>query len=531
MTAARNLKPASRPIRAAQYVRMSTEDQRYSIENQSDAISNYASDRGIEIVRTYADVAKSGLSLKGRPALTQLLQDTISGSADFDLILVYDLSRWGRFQDADESAHYEFLCSQAGVPIKYCAEQLEQDGIPSGLLKTLKRAMAAEYSRELSVKTFASLCKVARQGFSPGGMAPYGIRRMLISESGVPTTELLFGQRKNLRSERVAFVPGPKHELDTVRRIFWLFVEKRQSLTKIMQLLNDEEVPIYPNNVWRLARITAILKTELYLGNIVYGRRSLKLGAKKCWNAPETWVRGKHVFEPVVPPDQFEAAQRLLADQARKLTDYSLLEKLSALHRKAGKLSQKIINQSADLPWASTYRERFGSLYNAYALIGISHLRRLGSAGESSNGSARGKKIRADIFDQIEATGVHAVCKQNCRLIEINNQYVIRVYVAPAQRFQSRYDRWIVRCRCADHYDALLAIRLTTSNDAVLDYFLLPNLRVPCGQIFVGTTVRSRYKEFHTYSVQPVLDLCRSICDGHSGPRTSEEFEAFLRHS
>jgi hypothetical protein len=31
-------------------------------------------------------------------------------------------SRWGRFQDADESAHYEFLCKSAGIPVHYCAE-------------------------------------------------------------------------------------------------------------------------------------------------------------------------------------------------------------------------------------------------------------------------------------------------------------------------------------------------------------------------------------------------------------------------
>ena len=42
-------------IRAAQYVRMSTEHQRYSIHNQADAIAAYARRRGIEILRTYAD--------------------------------------------------------------------------------------------------------------------------------------------------------------------------------------------------------------------------------------------------------------------------------------------------------------------------------------------------------------------------------------------------------------------------------------------------------------------------------------------
>ncbi len=93
-------------LRAAEYVRMSTEHQQYSTHNQSDRIREYAERRGIEIVRTYADEGKSGLSIGGRAGLQRLIADAESGDADFSLILVYDVSRWGRFQDADESAYY-----------------------------------------------------------------------------------------------------------------------------------------------------------------------------------------------------------------------------------------------------------------------------------------------------------------------------------------------------------------------------------------------------------------------------------------
>ena len=92
--------------RAAQYVRMSTEHQQYSTNNQADKILEYAQRRNIEIVRTYADEGKSGLSLGGRASLQKLLADVEAGLADFSLVLVYDVSRWGRFQDADEAAYY-----------------------------------------------------------------------------------------------------------------------------------------------------------------------------------------------------------------------------------------------------------------------------------------------------------------------------------------------------------------------------------------------------------------------------------------
>src|ERR1700761_997621 len=106
-------------LRAAQYVRMSTDYQRYSIENQAAVIATYAQMHGLTIVSTYRDKGESGLRLKNRVGLTRLLDDVQSGHADFNHILVYDVSRWGRFQDTDESAHYEYLCKKSGMKVAY----------------------------------------------------------------------------------------------------------------------------------------------------------------------------------------------------------------------------------------------------------------------------------------------------------------------------------------------------------------------------------------------------------------------------
>ncbi len=187
-----------RPLRAAEYVRMSTDHQKYSTENQSDAIKQYAEARGIEIVRTYADAGKSGLKIEGRDALRQLIEDVQSGNTDFTLVLVYDVSRWGRFQDADESAYYEYICRRAGIAVEYCAEQFDNDGSPiSTIVKGVKRAMAGEYSRELSTKVFAGQGRLIEKGYRQGGPAGFGLRRTLIDEHGVINSDFLgaFGQR------------------------------------------------------------------------------------------------------------------------------------------------------------------------------------------------------------------------------------------------------------------------------------------------------------------------------------------------
>jgi hypothetical protein len=103
------------PLRAAQYVRMSAEHQQYSVHNQIEAIARYAANRRFDIMRTYADEGRSGLSLAGRPALQKLLADVAAGMPGYDAILVYDVSRLGRFQDPDEAASYELRCRAAGI--------------------------------------------------------------------------------------------------------------------------------------------------------------------------------------------------------------------------------------------------------------------------------------------------------------------------------------------------------------------------------------------------------------------------------
>ncbi|TIV11879.1 MAG: recombinase family protein, partial [Mesorhizobium sp.] len=146
---------ARRRGRAAQYLRMSTDQQIYSLENQKDAIRSYAGIMGYDIVATYEDPGRSGLSLQGRPGLQKLLFDVENGFADFETVVVYDVSRWGRFQNVDESASYEYRCQSAGVRIEFCAEQFANDGtMGSDVLKAIKRTMAAEYSRMLSQRCF-----------------------------------------------------------------------------------------------------------------------------------------------------------------------------------------------------------------------------------------------------------------------------------------------------------------------------------------------------------------------------------------
>jgi DNA invertase Pin-like site-specific DNA recombinase len=201
---------AGNDIAAVAYVRMSTDHQKYSTENQLDAIKKYAAARGLKVMRVFEDSGRSGLRLDGREAIQNLMAEVESGHANFSAILVYDVSRWGRFQDADEGAYHEHICSRAGIRVHYCGEQFENDGsIGSNLLKTVKRVMAGEYSRELSVKVFAGQCRLVELGFRQGGTPGYGLRRVLIDEQGNHKGELGRGDRKSLQTDRVVLVAVP----------------------------------------------------------------------------------------------------------------------------------------------------------------------------------------------------------------------------------------------------------------------------------------------------------------------------------
>src|SRR5712692_3450922 len=228
---------------AAQYLRMSTEHQQYSLANQSQAIQSYADDHGFSIVQTYSDAAKSGLVLKHRLGLRQLLNDVVNEKSSYKAILVYDVSRWGRFQDTDESAHYEFLCKSAGIPVHYCAETfINDDTLPNLIMKSLKRTMAGEYSRELSVKVLAGQKRLAQLGFKQGGVPGYGLRRMLVSAERCPKQQLVNGERKSIATDRCLLVPAPADVVQCVRDIYRMLILHKSSVHGIACELNKQGV-------------------------------------------------------------------------------------------------------------------------------------------------------------------------------------------------------------------------------------------------------------------------------------------------
>jgi DNA invertase Pin-like site-specific DNA recombinase len=358
-------------LRAALYARASTELQKYSTSNQIEALRHYADERGYSIVCVYEDDGRSGLDLRGRDGLRQLLMDVLAVPIPFEVLLVYDVSRWGRFQDPDEGAYYEFLCRRAGVEVIYCAEPFPHErGAMAAVIKSIKRAMAAEYSRELSRKVSIGQRRMILEGFCIGGVANFGLRRLLIDKDGRPRKVLSIGERKIIHTDRVILIPGPKNEVALVRRIFQMCGEERLGGKRIASVLNSEGRPSPGNGRWSQHTVFRILTNEKYVGTNVYGRTTGLLKQRRVNTPPVDWVRKEGAFRAIVPQVLFDKAQSVLGHVQRRLSDEEMISELKALLKEKGRLSCGLIMQRQGMPSPETYSCRFHGLNNAYRLAG-----------------------------------------------------------------------------------------------------------------------------------------------------------------
>jgi len=454
---------------------MSTEHQRYSTENQSDAIGIYAEQRGYQIVKTYSDAGKSGLRIKGRDGLTQLLEDIQAGQTDFKTVLVYDISRWGRFQDADESAYYEYICKRAGIAIEYCAEQFENDGSPvSTIVKGVKRAMAGEYSRELSQKVFAGQSRLIEMGYRQGGPPGFGLRRMLIDEVGNQKRVLVRGEHKSIQTDRVTLVPGPASEIAVVNQIFHSFVDDNQSEAMIAADLNEKGIRTDLDRDWTPSVVRQLLSNEKYIGNNIWNRHSFKLKKRHVRNEPNSWVRSEGAFEAIVDAGLFAATKAIFAAKAQRYSDEEMLDGLRDALETHGFLSGIVINEASALPSSVAYQSRFGSLLRAYKLAGFTPDRDYRYIEINKRLRKIHSEIAAGTVGGIEQVGGQVQHDMKTGLLTVNHEFSASVVIARCTQTGAGAYRWNIRLDTGLLPDITVVVRMDQANETPLDYYLLP---------------------------------------------------------
>ncbi len=486
--------PASVPIPAAQYLRMSTEDQQYSIANQKARIREYAQNKGFNIIKNYEDPGKSGVVIKHRKGLSALLKDVVGGEAKFRAILVYDVSRWGRFQNPDEAAHYEFLCASSGIPLHYCAEQFSNDGTASSsILKALKRSMAAEFSRELGEKVVRGKTRLAQIGFWMGGPPGYGYRRRMVSAEGKLKEVLTPGQQKSLKTDRITLILGPRKEVETVRMIFSMAAEGK-SCTDIVRALNLKNILINGKQ-WNDVTVLDFLNNPKYTGANVWNRRTQRLDTPQRRVEPEFWIGKALAFPPIVDQQTFDRAQATI----QKMRDAhwsaeKILNKMRRLLKAKGRLSETVILNAQGAPSLTTIRNYFGTRKHLYDVLNYKpepfHVYRVDQARRST-------RLRRMLCDQLTALFPENVeillTRRGARsLLRIDDTFMVSIlfcrYERPPRqnrkrRAWNRVGRPLVLGPCwgatpipSERGYITLMCLLSKSFDRVLDYYVVDKM-------------------------------------------------------
>ena len=316
---------------AAGYVRCSTDDQTAtSIPQQMAEIEKWAFANGYKVVEWFKDEGKSGTSFKNRPNFNNLKR-IAEGHPNFQFVLVYDESRWGRPMNPRESGYWKMHFDMHGVKVLIINSSSKQgDDIGSMVTEMVESAESSEYSKKLSRSVRRGMLSPQQQKYSRGGTPPYGYKRVAIDLTTGERRELRPGSRNVPKIEKTVLELGDPLEVNTVKRIFELKVAGK-GYVGIADILNIENIPCpkrgqkrNKGQKWSGCSVGTILANRTYVGDNVYNRTSFSkfkaaeegktdfrkfTNRPKFKNDPSQWQIEHGAFPAIVSEELFEKAQ------------------------------------------------------------------------------------------------------------------------------------------------------------------------------------------------------------------------------
>ncbi|MFV0420980.1 recombinase family protein [Oleidesulfovibrio sp.] len=499
-------------LKCAIYVRMSTDLQAESLENQERQIRSFALHYGIEVVEVYADFGVSGMTAEGREQFLALIADVEAGENTFNLVLYLDESRWGRFVNSRDAEFYRMLLERKNVMCHPCDKPLSLTSTLADRIMTLLRdESASDYCRQLSRKVWIGQCNLVEKGYRQGGVAGYGLRRMLLDEAGHRKQELVIGQRKSLLTERVILIPGPEEEKDNVLWIYDQFIKGMRE-SEIATHLNQRGVCNQFGRPWSRGTVREVLTNEKYIGTNVFNRTSNKMKSKTKVNPEGEWIRKEGAFEPLVDMERFYTVRGIYRERSKKLTDTELLQGLRELYDRQGRLSALIIDEAGSLPPSSLFRTRFGGLLRAYRMIGYTPERDYQYVAINQRLRALHFEIVADVINRVEALcGRHILVDPESCLMELNYNLFISIVISRCVATSSGGRRWNIRFDTGLRPDITIAVRMNLNNEAIHDYYILPALEFSYDLLKLYERNIGFLDSFRTDSLENMLSLSVNI--------------------
>lgn len=460
---------------AAQYLRMSTDKQPFSIDAQKAAIAEYAAANDIQIVATFVDEARSGLTLSGRESMKRLLAEVMRKDCPFSAVLVFDVTRWGRFQDVDESAYYEYHCRKWGVDVLYVAEAFRDAHPLDALVKQLKRTMAAEYSRELGLKCRAGVVQAVTSGFAAGCLPCLGFRRQAVATDGTAKILLRTRERKPSAGDRVRWVLGPPSEVARVQKMFADYV-RGKPIDTICRELVSEGVSSHSGKRVTHYMLLKLLRNPIVLGSFEWGARGKKTRAATGIAPLTDSLRNPDMVPAIVSPETWDLAQAKL-DRALSNRELGIPAEI-LIRRLHDVLCAHPDLRSADfkrygLSPPSVYSRHFGCLEHAYHLAGVGDdidiEKRLAVADAHSAAVALRNRFLKDLVSLLAACGVNAKRQFPLGMLLIND---VQVVVKVARK--TGPERWLAKDLHKAAGRWLLIMRLNEDATTGRDFYLLP---------------------------------------------------------
>jgi site-specific DNA recombinase len=263
------------------YLRMSSDPQEGSIEQQRTELVKLAEKHGYKILREYVDEGKSGSKeTEKRIGFLKMIDD--SYKREFQVILCWDLQRFGRL-DPLKAAAYKDTLRTNGVFLHTCKEGvIKWDHFEEYILDAVYQGAAHEYSKSLSRDTIRGRLDMLARGEYPNGKVPYGYDRLYVSPEGrdypVKRSET-FKKGKGWKRHLVI----NEEEAKVIRFIFREFVDKDTSMREIARQIKAVR-PKGDNQLWTKDTVKATLTNKTYAGFAHIGGLRNRLRAKEAHN-------------------------------------------------------------------------------------------------------------------------------------------------------------------------------------------------------------------------------------------------------
>jgi hypothetical protein len=297
--------------------------------------------------------------------------------------------------------------------------------------------------------------------------------------------ELKMGEQKSIQTDRVVLVVGPAEEIEVVRRIYARFITDGTMESEIAAGLNAQGILTDYGRAWNRGTVHQVLTNEKYIGNNVYSRTSCKLKKKHVNNPPADWVRADAVYAGIVAPELFLKAQEIILARSRKYTNEEMLEHLRTVLSKHGRISGILIDAAEDLPSSTAFSHRFGTLVNAYKLIGYNPGIDFGFIEENRRLRKLHPEMVAEVMRKITALGAHAAWNTETELLDVNHEMRVSIVLCRHTETGAGSSRWLIRLDASARPDITVAVRMDATNEGIRDYYVLPaidmtweNLRV-----------------------------------------------------